>query len=109
MTALDATRIFRMIGFYVGLVLFSVFAIFPAVWMLITAFKRNPDLYDPNNNPFLFNLPPTLSHIVFLFTQTNYPIFLWNSFFIGVIVVAITLVLAGIGVSIRALRSSSSI
>jgi multiple sugar transport system permease protein len=62
--------------------------------MVITAFKQNPDLYDPTNNPFLFNLPPTLAHIESLFTQTNYPIFLWNSFFIGVIVVAITLVLA---------------
>jgi multiple sugar transport system permease protein len=62
--------------------------------MVITAFKSNPDLYDPTNNPFLFNLPPTLSHIEFLFTQTNYPIFLWSSLFIGVIVVAITLLLA---------------
>ena len=87
-------RISRQVGFYVGLVLLCLFAIFPALWMVITAFKQNTDLYDPNNNPFLFNLPPTLDHIVFLFTQTNYPIFLWNSFFIGVIVVAITLVLA---------------
>src|SRR6185437_12663167 len=84
----------RTIGFYIGLVLLCLFAIFPALWMAITAFKRNGDLYDPNNNPFLFNLPPTLNHISFLFAQTNYPIFLWNSFFIGFIVVAITLVLA---------------
>ncbi|HET9804662.1 MAG TPA: carbohydrate ABC transporter permease [Candidatus Acidoferrum sp.] len=74
--------------------LFSVFAVFPILWMVITAFKQNTDLYNPINNPFLFNLPPTLSHIGFLFTQTNYPIFLWNSLFIGVVVVAITLVLA---------------
>jgi multiple sugar transport system permease protein len=84
----------RAVGFYLALVLFCLFAVFPALWMVITAFKQNPDLYDPTNNPFLFNLPPTLTHIESLFTQTNYPIFLWNSFFIGVIVVAITLVLA---------------
>jgi multiple sugar transport system permease protein len=88
------TGFFRSVGFYVGLLLFCVFAIFPAVWMLITAFKQNADLYNPTNNPFLFNLPPTLSHIAFLFSQTNYPIFLWNSCLIGIIVVAITLVLA---------------
>lgn len=87
-------RIFRSMGFYLALVLLCLFAIFPALWMVITTFKQNGDLYDPSNNPFLFNLPPTLSHVVFLFTQTNYPIFLWNSFFIGVVVVAITLVLA---------------
>jgi multiple sugar transport system permease protein len=87
-------RIFRSLGFYLALVLLCLFAIFPALWMVITAFKQNADLYDPSNNPFVFNLPPTLSHVVFLFTQTNYPIFLWNSFLIGVVVVAITLVLA---------------
>ena len=84
----------RAVGFYLALVVFCLFAVFPALWMVITAFKQNPDLYDPTNNPFLFNLPPTLTHIESLFTQTNYPIFLWNSFFIGVIVVVITLVLA---------------
>ena len=91
---MTASRLFRNIGFYLALALLCIFAIFPAAWMVITAFKRNADLYNPTNNPFLFNLPPTLSHIRFLFTQTNYGIFLWNSFFIGVIVVAITLVLA---------------
>ena len=84
----------RTAGFYLALALFCLFAVFPALWMAITAFKHNTDLYDPANNPFLFNLPPTLTHIDFLFTETNYPIFLWNSVFIGVIVVAITLVLA---------------
>lgn len=84
----------RTVGFYVTLVVLCLFAVFPALWMVITAFKQNIDLYDPNNNPFLFNLPPTLSNIEFLFTQTNLSVFLWNSFFIGIIVVAVTLVLA---------------
>lgn len=88
------TSAFRTVGFYAALVLLCLFAAFPALWMVITAFKQNTDLYDPNNNPFLFNLPPTLSNIEFLFTQTNFPIFLWNSLFIGVVVVVITLVLA---------------
>ncbi len=84
----------RAVGFYVALFLLCLFAVFPALWMVITAFKQNIDLYNPNNNPFLFNLPPTLDNIKFLFAQTNLPVFLWNSTFIGVIVVAITLVLA---------------
>lgn len=87
-------RLSRTLGFYLALIVLCLFAIFPALWMVITAFKQNTDLYDPNNNPFLFNLPPTLAHIGFLFTQTNYPTFLWNSFFIGVVVVIITLILA---------------
>jgi len=88
------TSVARTIGFYVALALLGLFAVFPALWMVITAFKQNSDLYDPNNNPFLFNLPPTLSNIEFLFTQTNFPVFLWNSFFIGIVVVVVTLVLA---------------
>lgn len=88
------TSFARNLGFFIGLVLLCLFAVFPALWMVITAFKQNADLYNPTNNPFLFNLPPTLAHIEFLFTNTNYPIFLWNSFVIGVLVVAITLVLA---------------
>jgi multiple sugar transport system permease protein len=87
-------RLSRTAGFYLALAVFCLFAVFPALWMAITAFKENADLYEPGNDPFAFNLPPTLSHIAFLFTETNYPIFLWNSLFIGIIVVAITLVLA---------------
>jgi multiple sugar transport system permease protein len=88
------SRPLRRAGFSLGLFLLCLFAVFPALWMVITIFKQDQDLYDPNNDPFLFNLPPTLSHLELLFTQTNYPIFLWNSFIIGVTVVAITLVLA---------------
>lgn len=89
-----AARIIRKLGFSLTLFLLCLFAVFPALWMLITVFKQNQDLYNPENNPFLFNLPPTLSNLKFLFTETNYTVFLWNSFFIGVVVVAITLVLA---------------
>jgi multiple sugar transport system permease protein len=84
----------RRIGFWVGLLLFALFAVFPVVWMLISTFKQTGDLYNAGNNPFLFNLPPTLENVTFLFTGTHYPVFLWNSFLIGVLVVVITLSLA---------------
>lgn len=35
--------------------IFLTQALFPFVWMAITAFKRDSDLYNPMNNPFLFN------------------------------------------------------
>ncbi|TAN00486.1 MAG: carbohydrate ABC transporter permease [Rhodanobacteraceae bacterium] len=87
-------RLLRRVGFWVGMVLFAVFAIFPVAWMLISTFKQTGDLYNTANDPFLFNLPPTLKNVTFLFTDTHYPIFLWNSFLIGVLVVIITLLLA---------------
>jgi multiple sugar transport system permease protein len=87
-------RVLRRLGFYTALLLFTLFAVFPIVWMLITTFKQDGDLYDIANNPFLYNLPPTLKHVTFLFTDTNFPRFLWNSVLIGVIVVVITLLLS---------------
>ncbi|MEO7071889.1 MAG: carbohydrate ABC transporter permease [Rhodanobacter sp.] len=88
------TRVLRRLGFYLALLLFTLFAVFPIVWMIITTFKQDGDLYDIANNPFLYNLPPTLKHVTFLFTDTNFPKFLWNSVYIGVIVVIITLLLS---------------
>ena len=57
-------------------------------------FKTDPDLYNVNNNPFLYNDPPTLSHIELLFRQTPYLTFVRNTVVIGVLVVLITLALS---------------
>src|SRR5215471_858526 len=51
---------------HVGVLAFFTAALaFPFFWMLIAAFKQNIDLYTVENNPFAFNLPPTLEHIKF--------------------------------------------
>ncbi|MBI2881926.1 MAG: carbohydrate ABC transporter permease [Candidatus Tectomicrobia bacterium] len=76
------------------LALFVLFAAFPFFWMLITTFKETRDLLNPQNNPFLFNQPPTLEHVKVLFTETQYVQWLWNTTFVGVTVVAVTLALA---------------
>ena len=73
---------------------FTFFAAFPFVWMLITTFKETRDLLNTENNPFLYNEPPTLEHLDFLFTETLYPQWLLNTALVGIAVVAITLLLA---------------
>jgi multiple sugar transport system permease protein len=73
---------------------FTLFAAFPFYWMLITTFKRTSDLLKTENNPFLFNEHPTLEHLRFLFSDTEYSRWLWNTAFVGVLVVVITLLLA---------------
>lgn len=78
-------------GVVVGFCLFSAL---PFLVMLINTFKQDSDLYRPQNNPFIYNAPPTLDHLRLLFLETNYTKFLWNSFFVGVLVVIITLVVA---------------
>jgi multiple sugar transport system permease protein len=74
--------------------LFTIFTAFPFYWMLITTFKRTTDLMNRGANPFLYNEPPTLEHLRVLFFDTLYGRWLWNTFLVGVLVVAITLVLA---------------
>jgi multiple sugar transport system permease protein len=77
---------------------FTAFAIFPFYWMVITAFKQNSDLYvgasNTAHNPFIFNQPPTLIHLRILFQNTLFLTWLFNTLWVGAIVVIITLVLA---------------
>ena len=73
---------------------FSVFLAFPFYWMLITSFKTTRDLYDLENNPFIFNEKPTLEHLRLLFRETLFLRWLGNTAFAGLVVVLITLVLA---------------
>lgn len=74
--------------------IYVVIAVFPFYWMLITALKKNSDLYELNNSPLIFNEPPTLEHIEYLFGRTLFGTWMLNSLIIGVLVVAITLLTA---------------
>lgn len=76
------------------LIFFVTFLAFPFYWMVITAFKANRDLYNTQNNPYVFNSPPTLQHLSVLFEDTQYLQWLLNTAFVGVVVVVITLFLA---------------
>lgn len=76
------------------LAVFSILLAFPFYWMLITSFKRNPDLYNLKNNPFIFNQKPTLEHLKLLFNETLFLRWIGNTLFAGIFVVAITLLLA---------------
>jgi multiple sugar transport system permease protein len=73
---------------------FSVLLAFPFYWMLITSFKTTRDLYDLENNPFIFNEKPTLEHLRLLFRETLFLRWLGNTVFAGLVVVLITLLLA---------------
>ena len=80
-------------AFWFGLALFVVFAAFPVYWMLITAFKQVNDLYNLQNNPFIFNLAPTLDQVRYLFEHTPYAQWLRNTVEVGLLVVVVTVVI----------------
>jgi multiple sugar transport system permease protein len=87
-------KLLRVGGIYGGLFLLSVFALVPAIWMVITAFKTNQGLYNVTTNPWFFHPAPTAKHLIYLFTHTHFLTFVGNSVIIGVCVVAITLLLS---------------
>ena len=88
------TRWIKRALFYGVVAIFCFFSASPFLWMIITMFKQDRDLYRSANNPFIFNLPPTLSHLDLLINNTNFLVFLRNSVLIGVLVVIITLVIS---------------
>jgi len=92
--SLRMQHVLGRVALYLSVAWFTFFSAFPFVWMAITAFKRNSDLYAIKNNPFLFNAPPTLEHMRLLFEETLFSRWLWNTGFVAAVVVVITLVAA---------------
>ncbi len=87
-------KIALKIAHFGALAVFAFFATLPFLWMLITTFKQDADLYNRTNNPFLFNMAPTLVHLKELFYDTLFLKWLLNTAMVGVAVVLITLLLA---------------
>jgi multiple sugar transport system permease protein len=87
-------RIAKKGGHAAVLVFFVTFLAFPFYWMLITTFKTTQDLNNTANNPYLFNDPPTLRNLDVLFSDTQYLQWLFNTGWVGLVVVVITLLLA---------------
>jgi multiple sugar transport system permease protein len=86
-------RAWRYTGIYAGLAPLVLIALFPVVWMAITAFKHERDLYSMKF-PLWFHLPPTLKHFDLLFTQTWFGVWALNTALVSVGAVGITLLAA---------------
>ncbi len=90
----EANRRHRLgrIALYVLAIGAAFLAAAPFLWSTITSFKASPDLYTKANNPFIYNEPPTLEHWRLLLFDTAFLTFAWNTLWVGLLVVAITLV-----------------
>jgi multiple sugar transport system permease protein len=74
---------------------FAILLAFPFYWMLQTSLKSELDLYNTENNPFGWGEgSPTLDNYRFLFSDTQYAQWLVNTALVGLVVVAITLIVA---------------
>ena len=83
-----------------GVVPFLVFALFPAYFMILTAFKHNSELYDLEAIPFWLREGVTLDHFRFLFGETKFLRWLLNS-----VLVAVTATGASFVISVMAAYS----
>jgi multiple sugar transport system permease protein len=79
------------VGLYLAAIGASLVAALPFIWGTITAFKRDADLYNSENNPFVFNLDPTGEHVSFLFSDTSFLTFAGNTLWVGLVVAGLTL------------------
>jgi multiple sugar transport system permease protein len=81
------------VGLYAAAVVAALLTAGPFVWSVITAFKESRDLYQRDANPFVYNFNPTLEHVFYLFRNTEFVTFVINTLWVGLLVVAITLLL----------------
>ena len=79
---------------YLGLTPVLVLAVFPILWMAITAIKQDADLYLVDAVPFWFRQAPTWKNFDFLFHNTSYGDWIVNTMVISFWVSAITLLTA---------------
>jgi multiple sugar transport system permease protein len=84
----EGARWKKWLYFYIPLTLFVVGTLFPFYWMLITAFRPDAELYRPwravNNTPF-WTTHPTWEHVTYLFRETMFGTWLYNTMFIAII------------------------
>lgn len=90
-----AKRILIVCLLYFGSIFVACLIVLPLVWMLVTSFKPSYEIlrYPPTSIP----KDITFSNYVNLFTETDFPIYLANSFFVSLVVVVITNIVAIMG------------
>ncbi|MDK1385217.1 Inner membrane ABC transporter permease protein YcjP [Ensifer psoraleae] len=74
----------RIVVLYLPMAVFVFVLLFPFYWMAITAVKPNSQLTDYNNYSPFWVVGPTLEHIKYLFFETSYPGWLWNTMLVAV-------------------------
>lgn len=93
MTAAQFQQFFkRLLWLYLPTLLFLVFVLLPFYWMLITSFKQDRNIFDPQANPFWFSMAPTLKHYSDLINpnKTDFLIWMQNSLLVAALVTVIS-------------------
>lgn len=89
-----ARRTRRALLYYLGVLPFVVFSLFPFYWMLVTSLKQNSEIYDLRAIPFWFQVSPTLEHYVYLFRRTAFLTWIGNTIVVAVLSTAAAVVIS---------------
>ena len=85
----------KWVYFYIPMVVFIVFTLFPFYWMAVTALRPDHELYrtwrQASATPF-WTLEPTLEHFRNLLQTTAFPKWLWNTMLIAIVSTVISLI-----------------
>src|SRR5436189_599477 len=77
---------------YFFLTLFAIFSLVPPLYMLITSLKTSAEISAATNPWWVFH--PTLENYVGLLTSNQFLRFFWNSAWVSIIVVSITMLIS---------------
>jgi len=80
--------------FSLPLLAFVFGLLFPFYWMFVTTFRPDRELYIPWNRPNytpFWTANPTVEHVVYLFRETLFGSWLWNTMFIAIVSTLISL------------------
>src|SRR5258708_38560177 len=77
---------------YFFLTLFAIVSLLPPLYMLITSLKTSAEISAATNPWWVFH--PTLSNYVGLLTSNQFLRFFWNSAWVSIIVVTITMLIS---------------
>ena len=92
---IEGSRWKKLAVFSIPLTAFILALLFPFYWMLVTTFRPDGELYRPWNRPNytpFWTTNPTLEHIRYLFTETLFGTWLYNTMLIALASTVISLV-----------------
>ena len=92
--SMNSNRKWALIAAYAFLLIFVVFFLFPPYYMLITSLKTNKEIAELTANPWLIEQGITLSHYIYLFTETPFLTFFKNTIIVTISVVVISMVIS---------------
>jgi multiple sugar transport system permease protein len=81
----------RLLRLHIPLALYAIFLLFPFAWMVIVSLKPDQDLLNTKLNPFVLTRV-TFSHYTYLFRETDFLRWTWNTLVVTVAATILSLV-----------------